>query len=132
MLSGPVSPLHDRYLCAPEIMLAALAGTMRRSMRALVLLAAALLPDVATADLRDRSLAPDSDLLLWPKWYRDTNNLALGLCKSQVASANVEPGPDPTTMCLPLEPDPAGFAGNIGGENFYNLVRRYSRGSPAL
>jgi hypothetical protein len=75
--------------------------------------------------LRDRSPTPDSNVLLWPKWYRDTNNLALGLCKSQEPSPNPESGGQP--MCLPIAVDDLAFAGNIGSENFYNLVSQLAR-----
>lgn len=63
---------------------------------------------------------PSDPTLTWPQWYRDTNGLALGLCKSQEPSPNAAAGNAP--MCFPPNPDPAGFAGNIGPEMFYNMV----------
>lgn len=63
---------------------------------------------------------PSDPQLTWPQWYRDTNGLALGLCKSQELSPNAAAGNAP--MCFPPAPDPLGFAGNFGPEMFYNMV----------
>jgi hypothetical protein len=68
----------------------------------------------AAAALLDHG--PQDPVLVFPLWYRDTNGLAVGLCKSQVNSPNGVVGP----MCFPLVPNPAGFPGNIGDEVFYN------------
>lgn len=88
------------------------------SMRALV--ASALLFGTATAVLRDRSQASESSAIRFPQWYRDNNNLALGLCKYSVESPNVAGKP----MCLSFGGnDPAGaIQPNLGGELFYNTV----------
>jgi hypothetical protein len=82
----------------------------------------ALLLGASHAALLDRSLTADSNILLWPKWYRDTNNLALGLCKSQVESPNPESGGQP--MCPIIAVSDLGVAGNIGSEAFYNFVSK--------
>jgi hypothetical protein len=63
---------------------------------------------MASAVLQDHG--PADPVLTWPLWYRDTNGLALGMCRS------------PSAFCFPLVSNPAGFAGNIGDELFYNLV----------
>jgi hypothetical protein len=63
---------------------------------------------MASAVLQDHGSS--DPVLTWPLWYRDTNGLALGMCKS------------PSNFCFPLVSDAAGFPGNIGGEIFYNLV----------
>lgn len=63
---------------------------------------------------------PSDPALTWPQWYRDTNGLPLGICKSQEPSPNAAAGNAP--MCFPPAPDPDGFAGNIGPETFYNMV----------
>ncbi len=63
---------------------------------------------VASAVLQDHG--PSDRVILFPDWYRDTEGLALGLCRSTSA------------YCFPLAANPDGFAGNIGDEAFYNLV----------
>lgn len=88
---------------------------LRRFIR-LALASSVLTSGMAAAALLDHG--PSDPQLTWPQWYRDTNGLALGLCKSQVTSPNGAAGP----MCFPPAPDPDGFAGNIGPEMFYNMV----------
>ncbi|HET9593946.1 MAG TPA: Ig-like domain-containing protein [Anaeromyxobacteraceae bacterium] len=61
---------------------------------------------------------PSDPVLSWPTWYRDLNGLAIQGCRSQTPSPNAAAGGAP--MCFPLPPDPAGFAGNVGPEIFYN------------
>jgi hypothetical protein len=61
---------------------------------------------------------PADPTLVFPTWYRDTNGLALAECKSQTPSPNGLAGGLP--MCFPPNPDPAGFAGNVGPESFYS------------
>lgn len=78
-----------------------------------------LLPLSARAVLRDRSPLPDSPVLGWPQWYRDTNNLPVGLCKSHLRSPQSPADP----ICFPIDPNPAGFAGNVGDEIFYNILQ---------
>jgi hypothetical protein len=74
-----------------------------------IALASSLLASgVASAILQDHG--PSDPALTWPSWYRDTNGLALGLCKSA------------STMCFPLAPNPAGYQGNVGDEIFYSVV----------
>lgn len=80
--------------------------------------ALAVLPSLTQALLKDRSALPDGPLIGWPQWYRDTNNLAVGLCKSQLNSPNAPGAP----MCFPIEPNPASFPGNLGDEVFYNFL----------
>jgi len=80
----------------------------------LIAVAAALLtalPALAALD----SHGPADPTLVWPQWYRDTNGTTLGLCKSQVVDANVG-----SSYCFPLDPNPLGFAGNVGDEIFYS------------
>ncbi|MCX7084107.1 MAG: Ig-like domain-containing protein [Methylococcales bacterium] len=81
--------------------------TLRRSIQ-MILAGSLCLTGVANAVLLDHG--PADPNLTWPSWYRDNNGLALGLCKSA------------SPMCLPTAPDPAGFAGNVGAEMFYNMV----------
>lgn len=75
-------------------------------------------PSTSHAVLLDHG--PNDPVLTWPQWYRDTNGTALGLCNSQAPSPNAAAGLKP--LCFPPAPDPAGFAGNIGPEIFYNMV----------
>ena len=63
---------------------------------------------MASAVLLDHG--PSDPVITFPSWYRDTEGLALGLCRST------------TAFCFPLAANPAGFAGNIGDEAFYSLV----------
>lgn len=84
-----------------------------------VLAGSMLASGMASAVLLDHG--PGDANLLWPQWYRDTNGLAIGLCKSKALSPNVPVG-GATGMCFPAAPDPAGFAGNIGPEMFYNMA----------
>jgi hypothetical protein len=80
---------------------------------AALLVALASLP--AHAVLLDRG--PQDPTLVFPQWYRDLNGLPLRMCLSQTISPNPgAAGP----MCFPLNPDPAGFAGNVGPEVFYS------------
>ena len=64
----------------------------------------------ALAALQDRG--PQDPTLVFPLWYRDLNGTAVGQCLSQVQSPNPAAGLKP--MCFPLNPDPTGFAGNVG------------------
>ncbi|MEI6270215.1 MAG: Ig-like domain-containing protein [Methylococcaceae bacterium] len=90
---------------------------LRRSIQ--VVLAGSLLASgMASAVLLDHG--PGDANLLWPQWYRDTTGLAIGLCKSTAVSPNAAGGVG--GMCFPVAPDPAGFAGNIGPEMFYNMA----------
>ncbi|HEY6887739.1 MAG TPA: Ig-like domain-containing protein, partial [Solirubrobacter sp.] len=85
------------------------------------LLAAALLATTAVpahAVLLDHG--PADPTLVFPIWYRDLNGLPLKECLSAVASPN--PGSLGKPMCFPLNPDPAGFPGNVGPEVFYNAL----------
>jgi Big-like domain-containing protein len=61
---------------------------------------------------------PSDPVLVFPTWYRDLNGVAVKECLSTVPSPN--PGALGKPMCFPLNPDPAGFAGNVGPEVFYN------------
>ena len=67
-----------------------------------------LLGNDAHAVLLDHG--PSDPVLQFPSWYRDTEGLALGLCKST------------STFCFPTIPEPTAFAGNVGPEIFYNMV----------
>jgi hypothetical protein len=87
-----------------------------KSVAVLVTAVALLTAAPVHAALLDRG--PGDPTLLFPQWYRDLNGTAVGLCKSQAQSPNPAAGLAP--MCFPLAADPAGFAGNVGGEIFYN------------
>jgi Big-like domain-containing protein len=93
-----------------------LSASLRNAIALLVASAAALTPAPAAAALLDKG--PADPQLLFPRWYRDLNGTAVGLCKSQVASPN--PAASLSPMCFLLAPDPAGFPGNLGPELFYN------------
>lgn len=95
---------------------------LRRSIQ-LALAGSVLASGMASAVLQDRG--PSDPFFLWPQWYRDNNNLAVGLCKSQVQSPNPAAGLAP--MCFPPIPNAAGFVGNIGPEMFYNMVHFKAR-----
>jgi hypothetical protein len=84
--------------------------------RTLVALAAVATAFPALAALQDRG--PQDPTLVFPQWYRDLNQTAVGLCTSQVPSPNPLAGLKP--MCFPATTDPTGFAGNLGPELFYN------------
>ena len=80
---------------------------LRRAIQ-LTLAGSVLASGMASAVLLDRGAQDPT--FVWPQWYRDTNGLAVGLCKSTSA------------MCFPAAPDPTGFAGNLGPEVFYNMA----------
>jgi Bacterial Ig domain len=61
---------------------------------------------------------PADPVLVFPTWYRDLNGLALGECLSQTPSPNLGAAGKP--MCFLLNPNPAGFPGNVGPEIFFN------------
>jgi len=73
-----------------------------------VLAGSMLASGMASAVLLDHG--PSDSVITFPQWYRDTEGLALGLCRSTSA------------FCFPLDVNPAGFPGNIGDEAFYSLV----------
>lgn len=77
--------------------------------------AAILLPAVPFAALLDRG--PVNPGTGFPAWYRDTTGAAVELCLAQTPSPNASAGGAP--MCFPWVPDPAGYAGNFGDEQFY-------------
>ena len=81
--------------------------------RILALAAALLTALPAHAVLRDHG--PADPVLVWPQWYRDLNGTALGLCKSQILDAAIG-----AEYCFPIDPNPLGFAGNVGDEIFYS------------
>ena len=74
----------------------------------IALAGSALASSLSIAQLQDHG--PATPVINYPQWYRDTNGLALGLCRST------------SQYCFPLAANPKGFAGNIGDEVFYNLV----------
>ncbi len=80
---------------------------LRRAIQ-LALASSVLASGMATAKLLDHG--PSDAVITFPSWYRDTEGLALGLCRST------------TDYCFPLAANPAGFAGNIGDEAFYSLI----------
>jgi hypothetical protein len=100
----------------------------------LALAGSVLASGVAVAALQDFGGIADNSgtgltpaLLNWPAWYRDNNNLSLGLCKSQAPSPNA--GAAGAPMCFPIAPNTAGFAGNVGDEIFYtNLNANITNG----
>ncbi|HEY6892218.1 MAG TPA: Ig-like domain-containing protein [Solirubrobacter sp.] len=75
-----------------------------------------LCASTASATLLDHG--PGDPTLVFPQWYRDLNGLALSECLSQTPSPNGGAAGKP--MCFPANPNPAGFAGNVGPEVFYN------------
>jgi hypothetical protein len=81
--------------------------TLRRAIQ-LALAGSMLVSGMASAKLLDHG--PSDAVITFPQWYRDTEGLALGLCRSTSA------------FCFPLAANPAGFPGNIGDEAFYSLV----------
>src|SRR5690349_6853607 len=103
-------------MVAPPFQRSPVSAWLRNALALLAATAAALTPTSAAAALLDRG--PADPLLLFPRWYRDLNGTAAGLCKSQVATPNRGAAFGP--MCFPLTPDPAGFPGNLGPEIFYN------------
>src|ERR671936_2841441 len=91
--------------------------------------AAAILATTGTANAVLLDHGPGDPTLVFPTWYRDLNGLALQECLSQTPSPN--PGAALKPMCFPLNPDPAGFAGNVGPEIFYNdLAALVQKGNP--
>jgi hypothetical protein len=80
---------------------------LRRAIQ-VVLAGSMLASGMASAVLLDHG--PSDAVITFPQWYRDTEGLALGLCRST------------TDFCFPLAANPAGFVGNIGDEAFYSLV----------
>ncbi|MFL5301760.1 MAG: hypothetical protein ACJ79R_15600, partial [Anaeromyxobacteraceae bacterium] len=92
-----------------------LSSTLLRLAAAVSLITSAL---PAHATLLDHG--PSDPVLVFPTWYRDLNNLALKECLSQTPSPNAPAAGAP--MCFPANPDPAGFAGNVGPEIFYNML----------
>ena len=76
---------------------------LRRAIQ-LTLAGSVLASGMASAKLLDHG--PGDAVITFPSWYRDTEGLALGLCRST------------TAFCFPLAANPAGFAGNIGDEAF--------------
>jgi hypothetical protein len=73
---------------------------------------------------------PGDPVLAFPIWYRDLNNLPLKECLSQVASPNAAAAGKP--MCFPANPDPAGFAGNVGPEIFYTDLNLALNGASGM
>jgi Big-like domain-containing protein len=87
-------------------------------LRAAAAAAAIALAGTAHAVLLDHG--PGDPVLTFPLWYRDLNGLAVQECLSQTPSVN--PGAGLKPMCFPRNPDPTGFAGNVGPEIFYNAL----------
>ncbi len=82
-------------------------NTLRKAIQ-IAIAGSALASGLSFAQLED--FGPSDPTIVFPEWYRDTTGQALGLCRST------------SVYCFPLEPNPAGFAGNIGDEAFYSLV----------
>ena len=92
-------------------------------------LAATIGVQPALAALQDHG--PQDPTLVFPQWYRDLNGTPVGLCTSQAQSPNPAAGLKP--MCFPATTDPAGFAGNLGPELFYNnLTVTVQKRNPAF
>jgi len=107
LLAAPTSPVLNKTGITEN--LNGLSGkTLLRHAIQTVLMGSVLASGVASAVLQDHG--PADPVISFPSWYRDTQGLALGLCRST------------TAFCFPLAANPAGFAGNIGDEAFYNLV----------
>ena len=77
----------------------------------LALVGSVLTSGMAVADLRD--YGPGTPVLNWPTFYRDQQNLPLGLCRSTAVDAIN------ATMCFPTPTIASAFPGNIGDEIFY-------------
>jgi hypothetical protein len=89
--------------------------------------AAALLATAGNAHAILLDHGPGDPTLVFPQWYRDLTGQALGLCLSQTPSPNAAAGLKP--FCFPFPPsDPAGFAGNLGPEIFYNNINAKLKG----
>jgi Big-like domain-containing protein len=93
-----------------------LSKTLLRVAAAVSLLTTAL---PAHATLLDHG--PGDPVLTFPIWYRDLNGLAVKPCLSTSPSPNAALAAG-KPMCFPINPDPAGFAGNVGPEVFYNAL----------
>ncbi|HET9598636.1 MAG TPA: Ig-like domain-containing protein [Anaeromyxobacteraceae bacterium] len=92
---------------------------VKHTMKLLRVSAAALAVVCAsTADAVLLDHGPADPVLVFPQWYRDLNGLALSECLSKTLDPN--PGAGSFPLCFPANPDPAGFAGNVGPEVFYN------------
>lgn len=102
-------------------------NTLNHLTRILALAVALLTALPAHAVLRDHG--PADPVLVWPQWYRDLNGTALGLCKSQILDAAIG-----AEYCFPIEPNPLGFAGNVGDEIFYShlFVNVVGNATPGL
>src|SRR5690349_21823683 len=89
---------------------------------ALLRIAAALTLSLSAVSARAVLLdhGPADPTLTFPIWYRDLNGVALKECLSTTPSPNLGAAGKP--MCFPLNPNPAGFPGNVGPEVFYNAV----------
>lgn len=89
--------------------------TPRSFTRAAALALLALAPLAASAGLQDHG--PLDPATGYPAWYRDHAGTALELCLAQSPSPNASAGGAP--MCFPWAPDPAGYPGNYGEEQFF-------------
>lgn len=74
--------------------------------------ASALASGLAHAALRDHG--PSDPVVVYPQWYRDFNDLALGICRYADDAGN-----GPLCLTSPADTNPDGFAGNLGDEAFY-------------
>ena len=80
----------------------------------------ALVPSLATAALKDVGPVDPAPGSGFPLWYRDARGVAVQLCRSTAPSPNPAAGGAP--MCFPSEPNPAGYGGNFGDEQFYFMA----------
>lgn len=98
-------------------------------------LAGILLAFPAAAALKDRG--PVNPGTGFPAWYRDNGipatattaaapPQALELCLAQTPSPN--PGAAGAPMCFPWAPNPAGFPGNLGDEQFWAVADAIASG----
>ena len=107
LLAVPTSPVLNKTAITENLNGLSGKNVLRHAIQA-VLMGSVLVSGVASAVLQDHG--PSDPVISFPSWYRDTEGLALGLCRST------------TDFCFPLAANPAGFPGNIGDEAFYSLI----------
>ena len=107
LLASPHSPVLNKTAITENLNGLSGKSLLRHAIQT-VLMGSVLVSGVASAVLQDHG--PADSVISFPSWYRDTEGLALGLCRST------------TDFCFPLAANPAGFPGNIGDEAFYSLI----------
>ncbi len=116
LLATASFPLSNKNSLRHFIQLALVGSVLTSGMAVAALQDHGGIADNSGATVNGTQITPAATLN-WPAWYRDNSGLALGLCKSQLASPN--PAAASAPMCFPITPNPVGFAGNVGDEIFY-------------